>query len=194
MVTIIIATNTAVNWLGHNHYSKDNKILDIFQDALPDLHEYEGLMDSVILAFVFSLFFIKESNKFFWNFAIRILLILLIRAITTVSTILPKHETCTIDPKSIQEYLRGGCYDKIFSGHMAIVVLFSLMYYSAGIFNGVAFWLTTVSYGIFTIASRAHYTADVVLAFLITYLVYDGDYTAINTIAKPAFKMLFGSH
>jgi hypothetical protein len=75
---------------------------------------------------------------------------------------------------------------------MSIVTLFSLMYLNSGIFDALTFWLVTMSYGLFIIASRGHYTADVVLGFLITYLVYDGDYTAVNTIAKPLYKLFMG--
>ena len=74
--------------------------------------------------------------------------------------------------------------DKVFSGHMALTLLGSLIYYRENFISFSTFAFLNSLEAIMIILTRAHYTIDVFLAILITYLVYDGDYHIFTDFAK----------
>jgi hypothetical protein len=70
----------------------------------------------------------------------------------------------------------GGCYDKIFSGHTSFVTLATLNLLDARVISAPAFWFTNLLNAALILLTRAHYTVDVILGFVISYLVFDGEY------------------
>lgn len=95
---------------------------------------------------------------------------------TTLSTIFPKEERCDDDIDWTTPF-NGGCYDKVFSAHTAIVTLFTLIFWRENLLSTEAFWGLNIAQMAIIVFTRAHYTVDVILGFLITYLVYDGKYS-----------------
>ncbi len=173
----------------YKHENKDVKIFDLLWSITPDLHQY-SLVNDLIPVAVFGFFLVTPQHpslikEFFGKF----LIILLVRALTIVSTVLPKHEKCD-DDINWYDYIRGQCYDKVFSGHMSFVLLLCLIMLREKILSVPTFFAIIAAQFASIILTRSHYTVDVVLAIVITYLVYDGDYHYFQDIAKRIGKNL----
>ena len=172
IIVIIFASNYAVMKLGSQFYKDKQQIelFDIFHSILPDLHSYHYIIDFIGLALIISLFFVS-NNSLTTEFITKFLIIMFIRAITTISTILPKHNICdeTISTRSL---LLGGCYDKIFSGHTSFTLLLTLLYYRENIINLPLLIGINATNILAIIATRSHYTVDVLLAIFVTTTIY----------------------
>lgn len=185
---IITGCNLLVQQLGDWHYEyteegKNGQLFDLFHRMLPDLHRQEWIIQ--LIPFGLGLFTILQPNALgilretFW----KLLVVMIIRAMTTLATILPKHERC-VPRTTMQTLWNGGCYDKIFSGHTALVTMLTLVLVGDKNISWGAFWGINIVNAAAILLTRAHYTVDVVLAFVISYLVYDGDYTIFTNFFK----------
>jgi len=178
LASIIITSNYWTHELGMAFYEKtenNGKVFDLFHSITPDLSSYKPYNDIIVSATALSFLFIPKGMELFKEFAAKFILIMVIRALTTISTILPKHEKCDATPK-FSRYLRGQCYDKVFSGHTSFVLLATLIFFREGILGWTGFLGINIANITSIILTRSHYTVDIVLAILITLLVYDGDY------------------
>lgn len=174
----LLFSNYCTNELGKNFYGhkwEETKIYDILHENTPDFHEWKEVNDIIPITIILSTFFIKQPLPLVKEFLGKYLLIMSFRALTMMSTILPKHEKC--DPTlTFIHMLKGQCYDKVFSGHMSFVLLSTLIYLREGIISIPTFLALNASQFASIILTRSHYTVDVLLALFITYLVFDGDY------------------
>lgn len=176
--SIIVTSNYWTHELGMAFYDKtenNGKVFDLLHAVTPDLSDYKPYNDIIVSAVALSFLFVPKGGTLFKEFAAKFILIMVIRALTTVSTILPKHEKCDATPH-FSRYLKGQCYDKVFSGHTSFVLLATLIYLREGILGLPAFLGINLANITSIILTRSHYTVDIVLAILITLLVYDGDY------------------
>jgi hypothetical protein len=174
----LLFSNYCTNELGKNFYGykwEETKIYDILHENTPDLNEWKEVNDFIPIALIISTFFIRNPTPLIKEFLGKYLLIMAFRAITMMSTILPKHEHCDTKLTWIN-MIKGHCYDKVFSGHMSFVFLATLIYLREGILSLPMFFAINVAQFLSIILTRSHYTVDVLLALFITYLVYDGDY------------------
>ena len=165
-------SNYAVLKLGSNYYKNKGEIelFDIFHSILPDLHSYHFITDLIGIACIISLFFLS-TEKLTTEFIAKFTIIMFIRAFTTIATILPKHKICN-ETIGIRSLLVGGCYDKIFSGHTSFTLLLTLLYYREHIIN-LPLLLGINATNIFAIlATRSHYTVDILLAIFVTTTIY----------------------
>ena len=171
-----------IETMGEHHYEiqQATDIFDIAHKYLPDLHDYQWIINLIPLVLVIWIMCVKETKQILTDSMLMLLLVLVIRALTAASTILPKHDKCTVGSKFWNAFQGGGCYDKIFSGHMALVVLLLLNLRATGHLNTVQFWGISIVEALTILLTRGHYTVDVVLGFLIAYLVFDGDYTFVK--------------
>jgi hypothetical protein len=178
ILTVLLLSNYCTNELGKNFYAKQEtevKIYDILHENTPDLHNWREFNDLIVVGLIVSAFFIPKPFPIVKEFLGKFLLIMLVRALTIVSTILPKHEQC--DPKNTWiQMVKGQCYDKVFSGHMSFVLLATLILLRENIISLSTFFLLNIAQFSSIILTRSHYTVDVILGIVITYLVYDGDY------------------
>lgn len=172
MILVILISNYATLKIGSYHYDTTDKfeLFDIFHKILPDLSKYHYLVDIFALIGLISLFIVGSDTltEFFAKFTI----IMFIRAFTIISTILPKHEVCT-DEFNIRSYLLGGCYDKIFSGHTSFLLLLTLLYYREHIIDELSLIGINLINILLILASRAHYTVDVILAIFVTTTIFN---------------------
>jgi hypothetical protein len=186
---VIIAISTKItNYLGEDFYkgtSTHEDIYDIIHTNTPDLHAYEYVVDIIPFLLILSFFFIPIG--LFKEFAGKFLLLMLIRAVTTVSTILPRHGECKLE-STWYSFLRGQCYEKIFSGHMTFTLLASLIYLREKMISPIQFWATNMFEFLAITMTRAHYTVDLIVAIVITYLVYEGDYHVFHNVVKEITK------
>ena len=173
MIFVILISNYATILIGINHYEtkKSSDLFDIFHLLLPDLHRYSYIVDILGIFAVLSLVFVS-TNEITNEFIAKFILIMFIRAFTIISTILPKHEKCVTNVGNIQSLILGDCYDKIFSGHTSFMLLLTLLYYREHIIH-LPMLLGVNLLNIFLIlATRSHYTVDVLLAIFVTTTIY----------------------
>ena len=161
------------------------EIFDILWSVTPDLHEYGKYNDIIGVGLLISFLFVPTT--IFKEFIGKFLLILLVRALTIVSTILPKHEKCD-DNLTWLQMMKGQCYDKVFSGHTSFVLLATLIFLREGIINLPVFFALNLGQITSIILTRSHYTVDIILAIVITWLVYDGDYHVFEDFMKRIEK------
>jgi hypothetical protein len=185
---MVVLTNYMIQWIGEAHYAKNpDRLFDIIQESTPNLHEYEFIVNLIPLLVIGSLFIFPITTDIMEEFFVKFTLILVLRAMTTLSTILPKHEKCeTKDDWSTR--LVGGCYDKIFSGHTAFTALWTLIFVREKFISHPMFWGINIFNMLMIVVTRSHYTVDVILGFILTYLVYDGNYSIFTNFFKNIGK------
>ena len=178
VLLFIMLSQWAIETLGEQHYEigENNTIFDLAHKVLPDIHQHEWIINVLPVALVFWMVLLPDSYDMLKTVMVLYLITLSIRVLTAVSTILPKHEKCEVGSKFFNIFQGGGCYDKIFSGHAAFVTLLLLVLLKAGHMSAAVFWLLLAANTFAILATRAHYTVDVVLGILMSYLVFDGKY------------------
>lgn len=185
ILVLITCSTYFTNVWGRYYYEQEfrvNQVFDILHQYTPDFHKYELVINILpVLCILAIVFFSSDALE---EFALKLLLIYLIRALTTLTTILPKHEKCEEKEFTWVNAINGGCYDKIFSGHSAITFLGSLLLYRENVITLPVFAGVNIVESLLIILTRAHYTIDVLLGILITYLVYDGDYHIFTDFMK----------
>lgn len=186
-IVIILLANFYTNEIGEAYYEgedKINKIFDVVHHYTPDFHEFGSLVNVIPLLLFGSLFFLPKSMSLIEEVVLKILLIHLIRSLTIISTILPKHEKCKREDSSFFTRLLGDCYDKVFSGHTSFVFLITLILLRDNYIGFKQLVSINALESATILLTRSHYTIDVILAYFITYLVYDGDYHILTDFAK----------
>jgi hypothetical protein len=178
ILLFIMLGQWAIETLGEQHYeiAENNTIFDLAHKLLPDIHEHEWIINVLPVVLVMWMVVLPDSYDMLKTVLVLYMITLSIRALTAVSTILPKHEKCQVGSKFLNIFQGGGCYDKIFSGHAAFVTLLLLVLLKAGHISALVFWLLLGSTAFAILATRSHYTVDVVLGILMSYLVFDGKY------------------
>lgn len=181
LLTLHVVMVFLVHITGKTFYTKkmDSKTLhpevfDIGEQFLPDLHDKWWLKYAIdiIAAFLPLAFGIEiaiEQAQF-------MLVILLIRHVFTLVTILPKHKKCDDTSFGIRELAFGHCYDKIFSGHFSAVFLLSLILYKHGLLSIPLAIVALVTYACILISVRYHYTVDILVAIVVTLLIYKNNW------------------
>ena len=186
ILVIIFLSNIYTHELGkwfYEHKKSDGKVFDILHEITPDLHDYKDYNDIILILTTVSLLFVPNSLSIIKEFTGKFLLIMFVRALTIVSTILPKHQKCESNLRWYH-YIKGQCYDKVFSGHTAFVLLATLIYLREGIISFPVFCAINFANWTSILLTRSHYTIDIVLAIVITLLVYDGDYHIFTDFMK----------
>jgi hypothetical protein len=185
-IVIILLANFYTNEIGEAYYEGENrvnKIFDVVHHYTPDFHEFGSLVNVIPLLLFGSFFFLKNSVSLLEETALKLLLIHLIRSLTIISTILPKHENCKREGSMLSRLL-GDCYDKVFSGHTSLVFLITLILLRENYISFTTLLMINMIETTIILLTRSHYTIDVILAYFITYLVYDGDYHIFTDFAK----------
>ena len=160
--------NHNTNDRGHSFYTKrintektNPKVYDIFFENAPFIHNNElELFSNYIYPFLV-LFYVSIKTlafkEIFWN----CLIVLLLRALSIRSTILPSSDKkCEINKNS----LIGSCYDKLFSGHFAIVLVTTLVGLKYNVFPIYSAVLINFINAFIILLCRFHYTNDILMA------------------------------
>lgn len=146
------------------------KIYDISHKYLPNLHKYNNTHNLITIVFIIPLLFNFNMLQEYLSYWI---VIFIFRSITTRVTILPKYKECKVNNDIIPIY--GGCYDKIFSGHFASVFLATLLYLKYNWINLPVLILINFINSISILATRNHYTIDLIVALFFTLFVYQNN-------------------
>jgi len=105
----------------------------------------------------------------------------LLRQFIIQLTVLPKNTICDIKNTSM---IRGGCYDKIFSGHFGITFLTTLILFENGLINKFMTILINLINGIFILLSRNHYTIDIIVSIFVVIIIYQNNLNICEYLDK----------
>jgi hypothetical protein len=152
-----------------NNNKTNPKVYDVFHRILPDYYQYNYINHILTFAFLSPMVLSLPLLSEFISFAIPVFLI---RAVMNNLTILPKHKEC---PDTHGLKLVNGCYDKIFSGHFAAVLLACLLYVKHGYLSIPMAFVACAVNALVILAVRGHYTNDIVVAFFVVLCVYQNN-------------------
>jgi hypothetical protein len=186
LLAIIMMGSYIVDEIGVYFYETQktqNKIFDIVHELAPDLHTYEDWVNLIPALLLLGFFIVPNGFSLAKEFVAKILFIWFLRALTLVTTVLPKHEKCR-RRWTWKNCFKGQCYDKVFSGHTSFVFLASLLFYREGFLSWPALIGIVALEICIILLTRSHYTIDVVIALLITYIVNDGDYHMLGEFVQ----------
>lgn len=171
LVTIIFyfASNYHTYLIG---ISQDNPPLkDCGHELLPNLSHYPYIRDIVLPFFVlpFILAFINKKNVMpcffeFWHY---FLIIITLKAITIFFTYIPPSNTYCHLTRQLNH-----CYHQIFSGHNSFAFLSFLLYLKHDIVSFLYIFLV-ICYSILILMTRCHYSVDIIVSYIIVYLLVD---------------------
>jgi len=134
-----------------------DRIYDIGYRVLPDLSAYDWLSDLALvvpaaaLAFALPKWPASKRDSMFTLLA----LMFAFRSLVNIVTTYPSPKKCALKPPF------GFCNDFMFSGHTTFNIV-------AAHYIGGAFWPAWPALGsVLSVATREHYTADVVMAWIV---------------------------
>jgi hypothetical protein len=134
------------------------KIRDVGFDTLPDLSNYEIIHDlTVVIPLAFLILNWKSVNK--EGYIQFLTFMYFMRALSNMVTQFPYIKNRTCDPKHPFSY----CNDYMFSGHTTFNIVTSY-FVNKGLFPVYPILSSMV-----TIATRAHYSIDVLMAWIIFF-------------------------
>ena len=155
------------------------KVQDIFHSILPHYHKFEYASDILL---VFVMIFLAIMNfSLIYQFGGLVFTLLLLRQLIIQITVLPKNDICNIKYSSV---FRGGCYDKIFSGHFGITFLATLILFDNGYLNKLTTILINIVNALFILLSRCHYTIDIIVSIFVVIIIYQNNLNICDYLDK----------
>lgn len=153
----------AYSYINRKEISK-TPLQDIIHKRLPCLDRYYMNDVLTITIFIFALFNLNTTQlkRVLLMFAI----LYTVRAITMCVTHLPAVN------KHCKSAVFNSCHDLMFSGHTTMTVISLLALHT---WQNLSLWITIPYYLItafFILAQRRHYTADVVIASVLSFSVF----------------------
>lgn len=163
------------------YQKKENykKVQDIFHDILPHIEHFEYASDVIAILVIGYLAIMRFD--LLYHLAGLVFTLTLLRQFIIQMTILPKNTVCDIKNTSM---IRGGCYDKIFSGHFGITFLTTLVLLENGLINKFIVILINLVNGIFILLSRNHYTIDIIVSIFVVIIIYQNNLNICEYLDK----------
>ena len=199
IIIFIISLLTRSIVLNHLANKKENKnVIDTpLKDSLHDIIPRVEGNNAIILGYIkeitttipflfLFLFTIKEKNyKILFDFIKLFAIILFIRTFSFYLTVLPdSSERC--DP-NITMSPNGACHDLLFSGHTTFQILSILyLYYYSETWQKLPntikmnFMLLIPANAYLILATRDHYSIDILYAFIVTYSMFYFNHTCFK--------------
>jgi len=156
---------------------KKPKVFDLAYAYLPKLDIHDYYLNSLNWFFAilpFIPFFISKSESNFELFTEMMeyfIPVYLIRAFTTNLTILPPNEKCSIQKFTFNELIQGHCYDKLFSGHLALAMIAMYIFWKHKIISSNYLAINVFLTILYMLLSRGHYSNDLIFSFFVVYFV-----------------------
>jgi len=167
------------NWFYILRKNPDNKIkiYDLSYAYLPKIiidDRYINILNWVFTMlpfFPFIFFNVNNKCKLFNEMIEYFVPVMLIRGITINLTILPPDKKCNLKQFTYNEYIQGHSYDKLFSGHLSLVLIVMYIFW---IHNIVSFYYIIINIFLiifYMLLFRLHYSNDLFFSFFIVYFV-----------------------
>jgi hypothetical protein len=163
--------NKFTHEIGNGHYHDNDRLYDMCHNQLPNYEKYEWIGNLyVFFVLLFVLFKPSRSILILFLLLAYMIPIYFVRSIFTLVTVLPKSSTCVHDPYTA--FVNGGCYDKIFSGHVAVLFVLTLLLNKYKIISMNTLIMLNIVHVLIVLMTRTHYTIDVIVSFCVSYLMY----------------------
>lgn len=163
-----------VDEIGYDHYSRkgNTELKDLGHDLMPVVKSAYAQYLFMLIPIVFILFSSKREEITAELFIV-VSIVLIIRGISVALTILPISNKADTAENAlnhgVSKFTSGGYHDKMFSGHTAVAVVITMVLIKYGVWNAWG-WLYPIFMGVWLIASREHYTADVFIGGVVAYM------------------------
>ena len=142
---------------------------DVGHEVLPNLSAVVSLRDIILPLFLIPFFWVSEK-KHFVKLAIEgFMYLVTLKAITIFFTILPPS-----NPECARNKRYNHCFHQMFSGHNSFVLLLCILYLKylpPHQITHIGLITATIFYSLFIIMTRAHYTVDVIVSYMIVLLL-----------------------
>jgi hypothetical protein len=164
-----------------------SNIWDIIHSNFADYSDYNYSKNWYLLVFIIPIILNinKISYDFMYEFIVKFMILIVLRAFTIISTILPRNSKIKVklnkktDVWSLLYHrtIGGGCYDKIYSGHAAFGLLLTLLLFKynfleSNVFNITLYSILNIIHFLMITITRAHFTVDVIVAIYMTLWVH----------------------
>jgi hypothetical protein len=158
--------------IGTQQECTSKPLQDVMHDILPDWSRYVHVRDLVLPLFFIPILFIESKQSFLFDLWNYFLIIVTLKAITIFFTFLPPSNPDCHTKKYINH-----CYHQIFSGHNSLVFLLYLLYikHSTWFTYNVVLIAPVIVYSILILMTRAHYTVDILISYIIVFLIMKSD-------------------
>lgn len=173
----IIFVKIKISHLITSNTYKRRPLYDIIINNCIDLYKYNKLTELLLIPFLLP-FVLSRNGYSKISYLLKIgSVFLAIRMITNIVTDIPSSTTnCDLTKISIWESIfKGYCNDKIFSGHIGFAILLLLVSYKFNLISNNSLYyyiIYLLFYSFYTIASKNHYTIDVILSYLIVIPIF----------------------
>ena len=169
---------------GENYYNKrilqkktKPKVFDLGHKYIPHtknnyIHDFVLILPLMLLLLPLLPLF-PSNDGFIYEFLYKLLIIFTIRHFTNILTILPKINNEPKKELNNSDYIFGHCYDYIFSGHFASLLLFLLILNKYNLISLTLLIIFSIIYALLILALRFHYSIDIIVAFFVTLFVFD---------------------
>jgi hypothetical protein len=182
VIGIIVFSSYVTDEIGIAFYElqdNENKIFDMIHSITPDLHMHEDSVNIIPFCILLSFFFIPNGLELSQQFASMFFIVCILRSLTIMTTILPKHEKCS-KRFHWSNIFQGQCYDKVFSGHTSFVFLATLIFFKAELISLPFLVLINFIEATAILLTRSHYTVDVLLAYMVSYMVFQSSHAPLT--------------
>ena len=159
-----------------NHREKNNmqpQLTDPLIDSLPFFDGFDKIYDLTLLPpFFLTLMFYDKLPV--GNLLTNINVILILRGLCILTTSIPKLKTCQIDPNDKGILLSGGCYDKIFSGHLAFIItmiLYLVIYTDQKNYKYIYYFYIVLA-SFLSLITESHYTIDILISWILSTTLF----------------------
>lgn len=187
-ILLLIARFAAIKFINSDRVSK-NYIHDICHNILPNMKITKLkriLYDSYTLIPIFLVFGLSihyGKYQLLTKFIAILLILNLLRPIFYVITIMPDPcDKCSdeVNNNNWYEILMGSCKDMIFSGHVSnsfLGLLYLVRYFNVSFIYVMLHQIILIT---LMLCQRRHYTIDIIIAYLVTILVFDYRKSILN--------------
>ena len=159
-----------------NSREKDNLNIQLRDPLIDNLPYFKGLdkfYDLTILPpFILVLIFYQELPA--ENIITNLTIILILRGLCILTTSIPKFNSCQSSNYSNTLLFSGGCYDKIFSGHLAFIVTFTLYlinYTDQKDYKIIYYFYILVS-SLLSLVTESHYSIDLLISWILSATLF----------------------
>ena len=142
---------------------------DVGHEMMLDLSALVTLRDIILPLFLIPFFWVPEKKHFVKVAIEGFMYLVTLKAITIFFTILPPS-----NPECARNKRYNHCFHQMFSGHNSFVLLLCILYLKflpPRPETHIGIIMTTILYSLFIIMTRAHYTVDVIVSYIIVLLL-----------------------
>jgi len=179
LILLAIIFHIYANYVTHHRIIKnDDKykykhkpLFDIIHSNTLNMNKYKYIPDYLAFVFLLPLLYTQDNKCISMFFKIGAIIVIL-RSISILATDMPRSDIeCNQSELKNYNLFFGHCYDKMFSGHVALTLLSLLILYHFNKINDGQMLFSIlfhIVYSCFIIITRSHYTVDVLISYFIT--------------------------